>query len=142
MVCSRPHGWQAVARRPPLTTPFYCPLLPKVISMVVSLLLRALRYLLSRVTKAAQARQTPKSKAFSLLCFSMTPSCEKSLPSLYPWLPSGPLRERSGLRGQHEELIQPPQPIRGTAYYGGVVVGKLSWNPHQRADLFKQTAKQ
>ena len=57
------------AQRPPLTTPFYCSLLPTVIATVASLLLRALRYPLSRVTKAAQARQTPKSKSLFFVVF-------------------------------------------------------------------------
>ena len=97
-----------------------------------------------RVTKAAQARQTPKSKSLFFVVFFPWPlSCEKSLPSLYPWLPSGPLRWKVRIErtawGMHPATPALSVALPSVAGVGG---GGLSWNPHQRAWLFKQTAKQ
>ena len=82
-------------------------------------------------------------KPFLRCVFSMTPELWEVLAQPVPMV----AQWASEVKGQNWEdsmrnASGHPSPIRGTAFCSEGGGGGLSWNPHQRAWLFKQTAKQ
>ena len=62
-------------------------------------------------------------------------NCDMSLPSSCPWVPSGPLRQRVGT----ERTPWGISPAWPWPHLWCCLLEGGSWNPHQRAWLFKQT---